>query len=228
MLTEGVHILHKRCGGKCLALNFQPRLHHWAKSGRFPERTPQRTMLLFGLACCDPSYVPNSLVHTAQGPTPTTPKMEMWPRCGWDADRDADMIWEAAVLCFPGLAHMRNVRISQWDADCDADCDADWGTGCSDLTLGTRLRGRTATQCSKNGFEKVLERVLRRGSAMGFTVKKGSQKGSQKGFWEGGFQKVPRRPPWRVRRVRPSRHSPYHCAPQIQQWVSHHGRVWHK
>ena len=34
---------------------------------------------------------------------------------------------------------------------------------------------------------------------MGFTVKKGSEKGSQKGFWEGGFQKVPRMPPCRVR-----------------------------
>ena len=33
---------------------------------------------------------------------------------------------------------------------------------------------------------------------MGFYSKKGSEKGSQKGFWEGGFQKVPRTPPWRV------------------------------
>ena len=47
---------------------------------------------------------------------------------------------------------------------------------------GARLRGRTATQRSKRGSEKVLEmvlrgrvlrRVFRRGSAMGFTVKKG-------------------------------------------------------
>ena len=30
---------------------------------------------------------------------------------------------------------------------------------------------------------------------MGFTIKKGSEKG----FWEGGFQKVARTPPWRVR-----------------------------
>ena len=71
-----------------------------------------------------------------------------------------------------------------------------------------RLRGRTATQRSEKGSEKVLERVLgkgfwgrgsgegvlRRGSAMGFTVKKGSEKGSQKGFWEGNFQ-VPRTRP---------------------------------
>ena len=41
---------------------------------------------------------------------------------------------------------------------------------------------------------------------MGFTVEKGSEKGSQKGFWEGGFQKVPRTPP---RRVRPLRRAPY-------------------
>ena len=34
---------------------------------------------------------------------------------------------------------------------------------------------------------------------MGFTVEKGSEKGSQKGFSEGGFQKVPRTPPCRVR-----------------------------
>ena len=55
---------------------------------------------------------------------------------------------------------------------------------------GARLRGRTVTQRSKKGSEKVLERVLgkgsqrvlRRGPAMGFTVKKGSEKGSQKGF----------------------------------------------
>ena len=49
--------------------------------------------------------------------------------------------------------------------------------------LGARLRGRTATQRSKKGSEKVLgkgrvlRRVLRRGPAVGFTVKKGSQKG---------------------------------------------------
>ena len=44
---------------------------------------------------------------------------------------------------------------------------------------------------------------------MGFTVKKGSEKGSekgsQKGFSEGGFQKVPRTTP---RRVRPLRRAP--------------------
>ena len=51
--------------------------------------------------------------------------------------------------------------------------------------LGVRLRGRTATQRSKKGSEKVLEKVLgkgsqnvlRRGPAMAFAVKKGSQKG---------------------------------------------------
>ena len=63
------------------------------------------------------------------------------------------------------------------------------------IFLGARLRGRTATQRSKKGSEKVLgrvlgkgsgegvlRRVLRRGPAMGSTVKKGSEKGSQKGF----------------------------------------------
>ena len=58
--------------------------------------------------------------------------------------------------------------------------------------FGARLRGRTDTQRSKKGSEKVLEgfgfggrvlrRVLRWGPAVGFTVKKGSEKGSQKGF----------------------------------------------
>ena len=37
---------------------------------------------------------------------------------------------------------------------------------------------------------------------MGFTVEKGSEKASQKGFSEGGFQKVPRTPPQRVRPLR--------------------------
>ena len=41
----------------------------------------------------------------------------------------------------------------------------------TNLFLGARLRGRTATQRSKKGSEKVLERVLG----------KGSQKGSEKG-----------------------------------------------
>ena len=51
--------------------------------------------------------------------------------------------------------------------------------------LGARLRGRTATQRSKKGSEKVLGRVLGKGS------QKGSEKGacygfqSKKGFWEG-------------------------------------------
>ena len=34
--------------------------------------------------------------------------------------------------------------------------------------LGARLRGRTATQRSKKGSEKVLERVLGKGSGEGF------------------------------------------------------------
>ena len=44
-------------------------------------------------------------------------------------------------------------------------------------TLGARLRGRTATQRSKKGSEKVLERVLGKGSekgvCYGFYSKKG-------------------------------------------------------
>ena len=51
--------------------------------------------------------------------------------------------------------------------------------------LGARLRGRTATQRSKKGSEKVLGRVpgkgpekgFEKGPAMGFLVKKGSEKG---------------------------------------------------
>ena len=54
-------------------------------------------------------------------------------------------------------------------------------------SLGACLRGRTATQRSKRGSEKVLGRNLGEGSqkgsekggvGMGFTVKKGSQKGT--------------------------------------------------
>ena len=43
--------------------------------------------------------------------------------------------------------------------------------------------------------------VLRRGLrlTMGFTGQKASEKSPQKGFLEGGFQKVPRTPPLRVR-----------------------------
>ena len=57
--------------------------------------------------------------------------------------------------------------------------------------LIARLRGRTATQRSKKGSEKVLGRVLEKGSQKGsekcsfhgfYTVEKGSEKGSQKGF----------------------------------------------
>ena len=53
------------------------------------------------------------------------------------------------------------------------------------LTLGARLRGRTATQCSKKGSEKVLRRVLG----------KGSQKGSEKGgcYWFYSEKRVLRR-----------------------------------
>ena len=78
----------------------------------------------------------------------------------------------------------------------------------SGTLLGCTPKGSyNNTQRSKKGSEKVLERVLEKGSqkgsekgpAMGFTVQKGSEKGSQKGFWEGGFQKVPRTPPCRVR-----------------------------
>ena len=74
-------------------------------------------------------------------------------------------------------------------------------------TLSARLRGRTATQHSKKGSEKVLGRVLGKGS------QKGSEKGAWygfyskkgKGFWKGVFQTVPRTPP---RRVRPLRRAP--------------------
>ena len=45
--------------------------------------------------------------------------------------------------------------------------------------LGARLRGRTATQRSKKGSEKVPERVLG----------KGSQKGSEKGVCYGFYSK---------------------------------------
>ena len=60
--------------------------------------------------------------------------------------------------------------------------------------LGACLSGRTATQRSKKGSEKVLERVLGNGS------QKGSEKGvffygfySRKGFWEGFSEGVLRR-----------------------------------
>ena len=47
----------------------------------------------------------------------------------------------------------------------------------SGLVWGARLRGRTATQRSKKGSEKVLERVLGEGSH------KGSEKGACCGFY---------------------------------------------
>ena len=58
------------------------------------------------------------------------------------------------------------------------------------LSLGARLRGRTVTQRSKKGSEKVLGRVLgegsqkgsEKGACYGFYSNKGSEKGSQKGF----------------------------------------------
>ena len=61
------------------------------------------------------------------------------------------------------------------------------------------IRGRTATQRSEKGSEKVLGRVL----------EEGSQKGAEKGgFALGfvGFQKVPRTPPPRERPLRRAPH----------------------
>ena len=61
------------------------------------------------------------------------------------------------------------------------------------LLLGARLRGRTATQRSKKGSEKILGRVLGKGS------QKGSEKGACYGFycknglWEGFAEWVLRR-----------------------------------
>ena len=49
----------------------------------------------------------------------------------------------------------------------------------SAVYLGARLRGRTATQRSKKGSEKVLRRVLG----------KGSQKGSEKGACYGIYSR---------------------------------------
>ena len=47
------------------------------------------------------------------------------------------------------------------------------------MELGAHLRGRTATQRSKKGSEKVLERALG----------KGFQKGSEKGVCDGFYSK---------------------------------------
>ena len=47
------------------------------------------------------------------------------------------------------------------------------------LLVGSTPKGRTATQRSKKGFEKVLERVLG----------KGSQKGSEKGVCYGFYSR---------------------------------------
>ena len=46
-----------------------------------------------------------------------------------------------------------------------------------EFDLGARLRGRTATQHSKKGSEKVLGRVLGKGSQKGF------EKGACSGFY---------------------------------------------
>ena len=84
-----------------------------------------------------------------------------------------------------------------------------WGVG--GVSWGRTPKGAYGNTAFWEGFwegsgkgpgEGVLRRVLRRGSSMGFTIKKGSEKGSEKGFWEGGFQKVPRTPPCRVRPLR--------------------------
>ena len=58
--------------------------------------------------------------------------------------------------------------------------------------LGARLRGRTATQHSKKGSEKLLGRVLRK--VMRFT-EKGFSEGVLRRGW---IQKVTTTPPWRV------------------------------
>ena len=82
------------------------------------------------------------------------------------------------------------------------------------------IRGCTTTHASRKGSEKFLGRVLtsseggfsegflERGLLWGLAVKKGAGKGSQKRFLEGGFQKVPRTPP---QRVRPLRREPDSC-----------------
>ena len=62
-----------------------------------------------------------------------------------------------------------------------------------DNFLGARLRGRTATQRSKKGSEKILGRVLGKGSqkgsekgaCYGLYSKEGSEKGSEKGVSSG-------------------------------------------
>ena len=55
-------------------------------------------------------------------------------------------------------------------------------SGCRQL--GAHLRGRTATQRSKKGSERVLgkgsQKGSQKGSCYGFYRKKGSEKGSQK------------------------------------------------
>ena len=56
------------------------------------------------------------------------------------------------------------------------------GTTLPFLSLGARLRRRTATQGSKEGSEKVLGRVLGKGSGEGFWGRV-LGKGSGEGFW---------------------------------------------
>ena len=70
-------------------------------------------------------------------------------------------------------------------------------TGCTISTVGCTPGGRTAARRSGRGSEGGL--VLWGRPATGLATKKGSGKGSQKAFREGGFQKVPRTPPRRVR-----------------------------
>ena len=74
---------------------------------------------------------------------------------------------------------------------------------CHTSKLGARLRGRTATQRSKKGSEKVLGRLLEKGSqkgsekgaCYGFTAKKGSEKGFSEGVLRRGFsRRCPERP----------------------------------
>ena len=51
------------------------------------------------------------------------------------------------------------------------------------LKVGARLRGRTATQRSKKGSEKVLGRVLGKGFWEGSPAQKGFEKGGCYGFY---------------------------------------------
>ena len=61
------------------------------------------------------------------------------------------------------------------------------------IQLGARLRGRTATQRSKKGSEKVLGRVLGKGSQKGSEKRACCGFYSKKGFWEGFAEGVLKR-----------------------------------